>query len=184
MIGDKIRQLRQSKGLTLKQLSERTQTTAGYISQLERNLVDPSLSTLRKIAAVLEIPMFSLLDDNDSLLVESHKRQKMTFPDSSVIHELLTPAHTTSFLMLTTRLAPQTWSNEEPISHNCQEWIFVMKGTIEVYTPQNNYILNTGDSIYIKENTPHNIYNPHQNESICISSMTPAVFISSVHPYI
>ena len=54
MIPQKIRTLRQAKGLTLKELADKTQTTAGYISQLERGLVDPSLSTLRKIAAVLD----------------------------------------------------------------------------------------------------------------------------------
>lgn len=184
MIGYKIRQLRQNKGLTLKQLASLTQTTAGYISQLERDLVDPSLSTLRRIAAVLQTPLFSLLDNNESFLVQSHKRQKMTFPDSTIIHELLTPANISQFLMLTTHLAPKTWSNDEPISHNSQEWILVTKGSIEVYTQKETYILHEGDSIYLKENTPHNIYNPNTSESVCISSMTPATFISSVHPYI
>ncbi len=60
MIPQKIRTLRQAKGLTLKELADKTQTTAGYISQLERGLVDPSLSTLRKIAAVLDTPLFGL----------------------------------------------------------------------------------------------------------------------------
>ena len=78
MIPQKIRTLRQAKGLTLKELADKTQTTAGYISQLERGLVDPSLSTLRKIAAVLDTPLFALMDTREtpSAVVRSEKRQK------------------------------------------------------------------------------------------------------------
>ena len=89
MIPQKIRTLRQAKGLTLKELADKTQTTAGYISQLERGLVDPSLSTLRKIAAVLDTPLFALMDtrETQSAVVRSEKRQKMTFSDSQIVLE-------------------------------------------------------------------------------------------------
>lgn len=189
MIGHKIRHLRQSKGMTLQELAEKTQTTAGYISQLERNIVDPSLSTLRKIAAVLNTPLFTLLDNRDtqSTVVYAQKRQKMTFPDSPIIHELLTPTATGTeavpdMLMLISQLAPGTWSNEERISHNAEEWIFVTKGTLEVLAGDHTYVLNEGDSIYLKENIPHNIYNPGPKKAIAISAMTPSVFISTIHP--
>ena len=54
MNGASIRQLRLAKGMTLQELAAQTRTTAGYLSQLERDLVDPSLSTLRKIAQALD----------------------------------------------------------------------------------------------------------------------------------
>ena len=77
MIHQKIRTLRQAKGLTLKQLADKTQTTAGYISQLERGLVDPSLSTLRKIAAVLDTPCLPLwIIGKISLLLSTLKRDR------------------------------------------------------------------------------------------------------------
>lgn len=189
MIGQKIRQLRQSKGMTLNELASKTQTTAGYISQLERNLIDPSLSTLRKIAAVLETPLFTLLDNSDSpsTVVYANKRQKMTFPDSPIIHELLTPTSmgtetAPKMLMLVSQIAPGTWSNEERISHNAEEWIFVSKGTLEILAGDKTYILEEGDSIYLKENIPHNIYNPGPKKAVTISAMTPSIFISTVHP--
>lgn len=188
MTGNKIRKLRQSRGLSLAQLAALTQTTAGYLSQLERGLTDPSLSTLRKIAAVLAVPLFSLIDerDPDSCMVRAGKRQKMTFPDSSVIHELLTPASAgqesgSDLLMLLTRLAPRSFSNDERVAHNAQEWILVLQGSLEVLAGEKTYILREGDSIYLKENIPHNIYNPGSEEACVLSAMTPAVFVSSVH---
>lgn len=189
MTGHKIRQLRQNKGMTLNELAEKTQTTAGYISQLERDIVDPSLSTLRKIAAVLETPLFALLDSRDtqSAVVYADKRQKMTFPDSSVIHELLTPTaagneKAPGLLMFTSQLAPGCWSNEERISHNSEEWIFAAKGTLEILAGDKTYVLQEGDCIYLKENIPHNVYNPGPKKAVSISAMTPSVFISTVHP--
>lgn len=187
MTGSKIRSLRQNKNMTLQELADRTQTTAGYISQLERNIIDPSLSTLRKIAAVLETPLFALLDNDDasSAVIPAQKRQKMTFPDSTVIHELLTPTtlgseNAPELLMLTTQMAPGTWSNEERISHNAEEWIFVSKGSLEILAGDETFLLEEGDSIYLKENVPHNIYNPGPGKAVAISAMTPAVFISTV----
>ena len=189
MIHQKIRTLRQAKGLTLKELADRTQTTAGYISQLERGLVDPSLSTLRKIAAVLGTPLFALMDNREtqSAVVRSEKRQKMTFPDSSIIHELLTPAaiggqKPSDLLLFTSRLSSGSWSNEERISHNAEEWIYVTDGQIEIVAGEHTYSLQCGDCIYLKENIPHNIYNPGPAPAVCISAMTPSVFVSTVCP--
>lgn len=189
MTGQKIRQLRQAKGMTLNELAEKTQTTAGYISQLERNIIDPSLSTLRKIAAVLDTPLFTLLDNRDthSAVVYADKRQKMTFPDSPVIHELLTPAalgsqNSSELLLFTSQLAPGSWSNEERISHNSEEWIYAIRGNLEILAGDQTHLLQEGDCIYLKENTPHNIYNPGPQKAVCISAMTPSVFISTIHP--
>lgn len=189
MIPQKIRTLRQAKGLTLKELADKTQTTAGYISQLERGLVDPSLSTLRKIAAVLDTPLFALMDtrETQSAVVHSEKRQKMTFSDSQIVHELLTPAaiggqKPSDLLLFTSRLSKGSWSNEERISHNAEEWIYVMEGQIEIIAGENSYSLRSGDCIYLKENIPHNIYNPGPKPAVCISAMTPSVFVSTVHP--
>ena len=54
MYGNRIREARKKKGMTLKQVADATGYTIGHISQIERNLKSPSLSALRKIAACLE----------------------------------------------------------------------------------------------------------------------------------
>ena len=58
MLGAQVRKIRKSKNFTLKELAEQTGLSIGYISQIERNLTDPSLFTLRKISAALDVPTY------------------------------------------------------------------------------------------------------------------------------
>ncbi|MBF6841806.1 helix-turn-helix domain-containing protein, partial [Acinetobacter baumannii] len=53
-LGNKIREVRQKAKLTLNDLASKTGLTASYISQVERGLIDPSISSLRRISAALE----------------------------------------------------------------------------------------------------------------------------------
>ena len=55
MLGEHVRNIRKKRGITLKELAEKTGLSIGYISQIERDLTDPSLSTLRKLSAALDI---------------------------------------------------------------------------------------------------------------------------------
>lgn len=55
-IGNTIRKLRSHRGLTLKGLSETTGLSLSYLSLIERNKRDPSLSSLEKISSVFDLP--------------------------------------------------------------------------------------------------------------------------------
>lgn len=187
MSGSKIRQLRQAKGLTLQELAAQTQTTAGYLSQLERDLVDPSLSTLRKIAQALNTPLFSLVDSQDDAtrIIRRNKRQKIAFADSNVILEILTPKLDSApdeVFVLTFTLGAQKWSNSERVSHNVDECFYAQKGELEVLVGNETYFLHQGDSIYIRANTPHNIYNPGTEAAVGVSSMSSGFFVSVARP--
>ena len=61
--GDKIRLIREKKGLTLKEIAEKVNVTESLISQIERNKVSPAIDTLLKIAEVLEIDVEYLFSD-------------------------------------------------------------------------------------------------------------------------
>ena len=65
MIGEKIKFIRTEKGITGKELAEKAEVTPGYISQIERNLISPSLSVLMRIAEVLDFPLVSLFTEEE-----------------------------------------------------------------------------------------------------------------------
>lgn len=66
-MGEKIRMVREQKGWSLADLAERTGISLTYLSEIERDKVFPSVSTIQKIALQLEIPVVSLLDQDNSI---------------------------------------------------------------------------------------------------------------------
>lgn len=65
MIGKRIQQLRQSRGLSLSELAERADVAKSYLSAIERNIQgNPSIQVIEKLAAVLNVPIQTLLQDD------------------------------------------------------------------------------------------------------------------------
>lgn len=63
-IGQKIRQLRTQNDLTLEELASRSELTKGFLSQVERNLTSPSVSTLEDILEALGTDLASFFKDS------------------------------------------------------------------------------------------------------------------------
>lgn len=183
MLGERIREIRKIRKMTLNDLATLAGVTASYISQLERNIIDPSISSLRKISAVLEVPIYTFLDEEDRqpVLIKAEKRRKLELPNSSIIYEFLTPTTFGSSMspkmeIIYFQLHAESWSSEESLYHKAEECIFVMKGVMKVHLGDDSYDLNEGDSIYIRENVPHRMYNPGNKKTIGISCITPAIY--------
>lgn len=77
--GDLIKQARKSKGLTQKQLAEKTGLAAVTIQQYERNLREPRLENVKKIALALNIPTDSLLGSIRIGVMSEFDREKMEY---------------------------------------------------------------------------------------------------------
>ena len=166
MLGEKIRNTRKNKGLKLGELAEITDLSSSYISQLERGLIEPSLTSLRKISNALNIPIYLLMDDisKDSPVVKREERVKMFFPNSSVSYELMTSIengekHGASMLVARFSIRPKSAELDEFSIHDAEEVLILAKGTIEVTMGNDVYVLNPGDTIYIMSNIPHKITN-------------------------
>jgi transcriptional regulator with XRE-family HTH domain len=63
-VGRETRRWRQSRGLTLAQVSERSGLNIGYLSQIENDKAVPSLDALVAIAAALDVPVAWLVIDS------------------------------------------------------------------------------------------------------------------------
>jgi transcriptional regulator with XRE-family HTH domain len=89
LLGPKIRKVRQERGLTLNELSEMAGFTAGYLSQLERNIIEPSLSSLRKISVALGVPIYTFLSNGEKnhIFIPAGRRKKLDLPNSSITYE-------------------------------------------------------------------------------------------------
>lgn len=183
MLGTNIREYRKKLKLTMRELAESTGLSIGYISQVEREEVEPSLSSLRKIARSFDVPVYILMDDhkNDpNLTIRREERLSVRMRKSSVEYEFLTPLPSPGFipktLMIKATLEPNSKDSELPVVHHSEETILILKGTLNVEIGDSVTVLHEGDTIIIEEDLPHTCINQTDGYVEVLSTITPPVW--------
>jgi transcriptional regulator with XRE-family HTH domain len=160
-IGGVIRRARKQQGLTLQQLAESSELSLSYLSQIERNLLNPSVGTLKRIADALDLPAGKLMFASESgaarvtvAVLRKGQRKTVSFPQSSISYELLTPD--------LRRRASLLWLTAEPgaesgaaMTHEGEDVVVMLKGRLDVEVGGTWYELAAGDSIYFNSELPH-----------------------------
>ena len=178
MDGKKIRQLRQGKSITIEELAKLTGFTASYISQLERNKLEPSLTALSKISKVLEVSLYYFLEEEGSkyILTKKEQRKIVSSKNKSDISFLTHIGDGSDvkpeFYVYEIVLEPNKWDNKDSNIANCNKCIIVNEGILLIEFSNSNEVLQVGDSIYIDSNLPHRCYNPSSSilKILCITS--------------
>ncbi len=176
MIGERIRQLRLTKNLSLSDFARRAGMSKSMVSQVERGNINPSIETIRGIAATLEVPVFTLfLDGNDSqeMLVKKDQRISLTIPDSNITRELVTPDMQRAMAVLVARIPPSGASSPNFTTHVGEECIFVLQGQLTINLPDETYTLGPGDAFYLLSRQPHYFSNKGDAEAEFLSVIVP-----------
>jgi len=178
MLGAKIRSKRQDKGLTIRQLAEQSGLTPGFLSQIERDLAEPSITSLRKIARIIGVPVFHfLLDETKGNPVVRKRERKILNPGTGdVVFELLSPDLNRTLEMMIGRIQPGAVSCDETLTHEGEENLYVLAGSMKIQVGSDCFWLEEGDSIYYLSGMPHKIWNTGENELVFISAITPPAF--------
>ena len=172
LLGERIRALRKSHGFGVKTFATIVGVTPAYVSQIERNITDPSLRVLRKIANVLDVELSLLFASDmpsDVMMTTHGKREVMTILEGNAHFQLMMPYHAADdrspdMSVALVELAAGQFDNAESIVHDYDEFCLVLVGGVEYHTPDGIYSLNEGDSLYIKKGIHHNLYNPHERD--------------------
>lgn len=172
--GEKIREIRKQKGMTLQELADYSGLSAGLISQIERGIVDPTVSTFWKICSALNISIncFFESEDDASIVVRKNQRRIVELAGSKVRYQDLTPhAKSSNFDFILVEIQPGEMTELELISHRGEEYGFVLEGSLRVKCGEQVYDLNEGDSISFSSLTPHRYMNIGKDVSISIWAM-------------
>jgi transcriptional regulator with XRE-family HTH domain/quercetin dioxygenase-like cupin family protein len=171
--GMKIRQERLKRKLTLEQLSGRTGLSKSFLSQVERNLAQPSVTSLKNIAHELGISIVYFLTDNnmdqtlwgyhrsiekpgngvtkysrDIKVVRADKRKGVTMPGCDVLYEVLTPDLNRQLEVMFMRVSEgETSGDEGMVDDPGEKFGIVLKGTLEFRVGNEVFTLQAGDSI-------------------------------------
>ncbi|MFH2063710.1 MAG: XRE family transcriptional regulator [Pseudomonadota bacterium] len=163
--GEKLRSIRERKGLTLKEVSEMVSVSESLISQIERNKVSPSMDTLLAIADSLGIDFEFLFKDykrnrqveivrageGDCIVqpgVTFHQLSMMTEPDAEHAIE--------AFLL---EVSPGSEKGDLVYGHAGKELGILLEGEAELVYGTSVYPLHAGDSISFSSDNPHILRN-------------------------
>ncbi|MDZ7673198.1 MAG: helix-turn-helix domain-containing protein [Halanaerobiales bacterium] len=177
-MGEKIRNIRKTQGLSLSVLAEMIGKTSSYLSQVERGLAEPSITALREISKALKVPIFYFLidDQKHNAVVRKEDRKVLRFPGSHLTFELISPDLDHDIEMIEARLKPGASTLDKPLSHNGEEVSIVIEGKMEIAIGSEIYKLKKGDSIYYNANLPHKITSIGEDDLVFISAITPPNF--------
>lgn len=179
-IGGKIRELRKEQEMSIAELAEKSKVSSGLISQLERNITNPSISSLWNISKSLGVSIGYFFNEESDTgfnpVVRKNNRKRIVTSDSNATYELLSPDLNRKIEFLSITINPGEYSSKELIVHDGEECGVVIKGRLMIKTEKKEYILEEGDSIYFDSTIPHKYINI--GEEICISiwAMTPPSF--------
>lgn len=183
MIGSRLREARKKEELTLNELAKITGFSPSYISQVERGLTEPSITSLRRFCLVLDKKMYFFLEEDasDPVIVRKHNRQKLKISSSNVVYEFVSPMMRQApivpkFEVIEVTVSPKKYSSEESYSHNVDEIIMVLEGTLSIIFNEKEVTLKKGDSIYLAPNTSQRLFNPSDEILVFLSIMTPAIY--------
>jgi transcriptional regulator with XRE-family HTH domain len=177
-IGAVIRKARKQKHQTLQHVADASDLSVSYLSQIERNLLSPSVGTLKRIADALHIPAGKLMFASDSrstrstvAVLRKGGRKRVAFPQSSITYELLTPdlRRRASLLWLVAESGAESGAT---MTHEGEDVVVVLKGRLSVEVAGAWHDLDQGDSIYFNSELPHRWCNRNRRvaEAIWVSS--------------
>lgn len=160
-IGSKINKLRTDKKLTLKELSQLTNLSVGFLSQLERGLTTVAIDSLDNISRALGVDInyfFSISKDQNNIVQKSYEREVIFMDSENFVQYHL--SHSLADKNLLPRLIevfPKK-DNETVLSyaHEGEEFIYILEGILTYYYNGERYELYPGDSVHICSTSSHN----------------------------
>ena len=177
LVGSRIRGRRRQLGLTLKAVSEGCQLSVPYLSQVERNQANPTVTALASIARALGVGLSYFVPGEEHTTVVSRSGQGFELHIRELPYRVTSLAGRGSGLQLEPlliRVEPQFTS--EPTSHLGEEFLYVLSGQLSLKVGEERFLLQTGDSAQHPSTTPHAWGNPGETLTQLLWVGTPKLF--------
>jgi len=157
-LGERIRERRRGLKKTLQEVADATGLSIGFMSQIERNLTVPSLSSLATVAEFLGVSIGDLTGHPAEPHPDTHRDERVPYAleNGQVRYERLSSAFPGSTLHSVKFTMPCGYRSET-VSHAGEELVFVLRGRINYRVAGKLYNLEEGDSLHFDAVTPHSI---------------------------
>ncbi len=175
-IGNKIKALRLASDLTQEELANRARLTKGFISQLENEKFQTSISldSLADILDALGIGLSEFFDDSEVARVVYKPSDRVPVDGTGAsTFELLVPGSTNNLMdpILVQLKAGEKLEKRDPLPG--EQLGYVFKGTITIVLNKKKYKVPRNCCFYFKSNQPHQIINSSDAEASFIWVTSP-----------
>ncbi len=160
-IGDRIRMMRLNQKRTLQEIADASELSRSMISKIENNKTVPSVAALVKVAQALGTNISNLLEHDaflNAILTTKQKAEDnltptdkgyLIFPFASEYHE----KKMQPFLFI----GRKGEVKQHEVSHEGEEFIYVVSGQMKMQVGEVEYLLKPGDSLYFNSAQKHGI---------------------------
>jgi transcriptional regulator with XRE-family HTH domain len=164
-IGERLRSIRQSRGLGVRELARRVGVTPSLLSQLERGTVNPSVVTLFRLAEALDATTDYFFGEEREAksqpgpVVRQENRAKIRL-SGGICWERLTPTDEHDFEFMHCIYPPGATSAADMQRHPGRVYGVLLEGQLDIDVGFTTYHLEPGDSIAFDASLPHRLTNP------------------------
>lgn len=192
-IGARVGELRKQHHYSIRSLAARAGVSASLISDVERGKVEPSISTLKRVASALGTTLtyfFSDPSESNSRVVRASERvtvspemdrepkgeARSAIEASGIRFELASPEQAENIEAIYGRYEVGASMGDEPVTHEGEEWGMVLRGRLKVWVGEEIHFLDPGDSIWFPSTIPHRMENVAKEPTEYIWIDTPKSF--------
>ncbi len=168
-LGEKIKQFREFRQVSISDLALNANLDVQQLENIEDKGIVPSLGHLIKISRALGVRIGTFLDDQQQVgpVVVKSGEEKASLSFSTKDEK--TREHLNFFSLAQDKsgrhmepfiveIEPSKESDFKLSSHEGEEFIYILEGSVEINYGKDIYLLNPGDSIYLDSVVPHNVH--------------------------
>jgi transcriptional regulator with XRE-family HTH domain len=190
-LGQILRQRRVAQHLSLAQVAERASVSTSFVSQVERGIANPTLSTLKSLVEALGSSVGALLEgdlngkvagspsatvDQEVSVLRAGNRRRIVYPGTAIANELLSPNLQRKMEIIWVEAASGAGSGGHPHMHEGEECGVVISGQMRFKVGEDECVLGPRDAIYFSSSLPHSWESIGEDDLVAIWIITPPTF--------
>ncbi len=177
LVGQRLRELRNKRGFSLRILSELSGLNINTLSLIENGRSSPSVGTLHQLALTLDVPITTFFESeklaNRVIFSSSEQRPQVMFGGTRM-HNLGKDLRGNKVQPFIVDLDPGSGSGSQMIVHTGHEFVYCLSGTVNYLIEKEHYCLKPGDSLVFEAHLPHCWENPGGGTARIILVFYPA----------
>ena len=179
VLGNRLRQIRQTLGLSQRQLAKTAGVANATISQIESGRLNPTVGMLKKVLDGIPISLSDFLADEfeleEKIFFNAHELTKISEGQVSY-RQVSNNLSNKSIQLLQESYQPGASTGKHSLTHDGEECGIILKGRLQVTVGEQTKILKAGDAYYFKSSKPHHFKNVGSIPCELISACTPPSF--------